>query len=336
MHAIFHDQRAAVVILITLAAGLLSAVCAMSHAQPAWMPQRNVELIVPSAAGGGLDRTARAVHRIWQDHKLVTTANAVVNKPGGAGTIGYTYLNQFAGNAHYVSISSPTLLTNHILGTARFTHTDFTPLAQLSSEYLLLLARTDSPLKTAKDVFERLRKDPASLSIAIGSVPGGTNHIGIARVLKAAGIDVRKLKTVVFKSGSESTLALLGGHVDLSANAPEQIMRHLEGGKLRAIAIGAPQRLPGALADIPTWRELGIDVVTDTWRGMVGPKGLAPGQIAYWDGVLGKLVQTSEWRGEIEQHHWQATYRDSAASRKFLQADYQVLKSTLTDLGLVK
>lgn len=336
MHAIFYCRRAAVAVVTTLGTGVLCAVCATGHAQPAWMPQRNVELIVPSAAGGGLDRTARAVHRIWQDHKLVTATNAVVNKPGGAGTIGYTYLNQFVGNAHYVSISSPTLLTNHILGTGRLTHTDFTPLAQLSSEYLLLLTRNDSPLKTAKDVFERLRKDPSSLSIAIGSVPGGTNHIGVARVLKAAGIDVRKLKTVVFKSGSESALALLGGHIDLSANAPEQILRHMEGGKLRAIAIGAPLRLPGALADIPTWKELGIDVVTDTWRGIVGPKDLTPGQIAYWDGVLGKLVQTSEWRGEIEKHHWLDTYRDSAASRKFLQADYQVLKSTLTDLGLVK
>lgn len=301
-----------------------------------WHPQRNVELIVPSAAGGGLDRTARAVHRIWQDHKLVAAANAVVNKPGGAGTISYTYLNQFAGDAHYISISSPTLLTNHILGTARFTHTEFTPLAQLSSEYLMLLTRADAPLKSAKDIIERLKKDPGALSIAIGSVPGGTNHIGIARVLKAAGVDVRKLKTVVFKSGGESMLALLGGHIDLSANAPEQVLKHLETGKLRAIAIGAPRRLPGALADIPTWKELGIDVVTDTWRGIVGPRGLNPAQIAYWDGVLGKMVQSREWREEIEKHHWLDTYRNSAASRKFLESDYQVLKSALTDLGLVR
>lgn len=326
MNAIFPAAGALFVSL------LVNGVCA----QPSWQPQRNVELIVPSAAGGGLDRTARAVHRIWQDHKLIAAPNAVVNKPGGAGTISYTYLNQFAGDAHYVSISSPTLLTNHIRGTMAFTHTDFTPLAQLSSEYLMLMVRADGPLKSVKDIIERLRKDPGALSIAIGSVPGGSNHIGIARVMKAAGVDVRKLKTVVFKSGGESMLALLGGHIDLSANAPEQVLRHLEGGKLRAIAIGAPRRLPGVLADIPTWKELGIDVIADTWRGVIGPKGLTPAQIAYWDGVLGKLAQSREWREEVEKNHWLDTYLNSAGSRKFLEADYQVLKTALTDLGLVK
>jgi putative tricarboxylic transport membrane protein len=329
MDAILRCCRATVLALIAAGNGA-------GNAQPLWQPHRHVELIVPSAAGGGLDRTARTVHRIWQDHRLVAAPNAVVNKPGGAGTISYTYLNQFTGDAHYISVSSPTLLTNHILGTSRLAHTDFTPLAQLSSEYLMLLVKGDSPLISAKDVFDRLKKDPGALSIAIGSVPGGSNHLGIARVMKAAGIDVRRLKTVVFKSGTESTLALLGGHIDLSANAPEQILRHMDGGKLRAIAIGAPRRLPGALAAIPTWKELGIDVVADTWRGMVGPKGLAPAQIAYWDGVFGKLAQSREWREEIEKHHWLDTYRDSAGSRRFLEADYQVLKSALTDLGLVK
>jgi putative tricarboxylic transport membrane protein len=318
------------------AAGLWVFAAGIACAQPLWQPQRNVELIVPSAAGGGLDRTARTVHRIWQDHKLIAAPIAVINKPGGAGTISYNYLSQFAGDAHYVSISSPTLLTNHILGRLNLTHTDFTPLAQLSSEYLMLVARGDSHLKSAQDIIERLRKDPAALSIAIGSVPGGSNHIGVARVMRAAGVDVRKLKTVVFKSGTDSFMALLGGHIDLSANAPEQILTHIDSGKLRAIAIGAPRRLPGALAHVPTWKELGIDVIADTWRGIIGPKRLTAAQIAYWDGVLGKLAQSREWREEIEKHHWLDTYRDSAGSRKFLEAEYQVLKSTLTELGLVK
>ena len=315
---------------------LTAAAVAAAHAQTPWQPQRHVELIVPSAAGGGLDRTARAVQRLWLENKLVAAASAVVNKAGGAGAISYTYLSQFTGDAHYVSISSPTLLTNHILGTARLTHSDFTPLAQLSSEYLMLLVRAESPLRSAQDLIERLRKNPAAFSIAIGSVPGGSNHIGVARVAKAAGIDVRKLKTVVFKSGTESMLALLGGHIDLSANAPEQTLKYIESGKLRALAIGAPRRLPGPLAAIPTWKEAGLDVVTDTWRGIVAPKSLTTAQIAYWDGVFGKLVQSRAWREEIEKHYWLDTYLDSAASRQFLASDYLTLKAALTDLGLVR
>ena len=146
----------------------------------------------------------------------------------------------------------------------------------------------------------------------------------------------RKLKTVVFKSGTESMLALLGGHIDLSANAPEQTLKYIESGKLRALAIGAPRRLPGPLAAIPTWKEAGLDVVTDTWRGIVAPKSLTTAQIAYWDGVFGKLVQSRAWREEIEKHYWLDTYLDSAGSRQFLASDYLTLKAALTDLGLVK
>jgi len=179
---------------------------AFANAQSAWSPQKNVELIAASGAGGGIDRTARAIQRIWQERKLFDAPSTVVNKPGGSGSIGYTYLNGFPGDAHYVAVSTPTLLTNQIQGVSRLGYADFTPLAILSSEYLMLSVKADSPLKTAREAVDRLRKDPAALSIAIGSVIGGSNHIGIATSLKAAGVDVKRLKTVVFKSGTERIL----------------------------------------------------------------------------------------------------------------------------------
>lgn len=305
-------------------------------AQPAWSPEKNVEIIVPSAAGGGLDRTARAVHQIWQDQKIVTAISTVVNKPGGSGTLSYIYLNQFKGNGHYISISSPTLLTNHILGIGQLGPADFTPIAQLSSEYLLLMVNAGSPLKNGQEIIERLRKDPSGLSIAIGSVRGGANHIGIGRILKAGGIDVKKLKVVLFKSGTESVTAVMGGHVDLSINAPEQALPLIAGGKLRAIAIGSPNRLTGAFANVPTWKEFGIDVVTDTWRGVVAPKDLSQSQIAYWDMVFSKLTSSKEWQAVVDKHHWVNNYMNSAKTRQFLESDYQEQKADLTELGLAK
>jgi putative tricarboxylic transport membrane protein len=319
-----------------LLAALAMTAAVPSYGQSGWKPDKSVELIVPSAAGGGLDRSARVVQRIWQENKLLPAPSAVINKPGGGGNIGYTYLSTFTGDAHYVSISSPTLLTNHIVGRNRFSHNDFTPLAHLSSEYLMVSVGPNSPIKSGSEIIERLKKDPASLSIAIGSVVGGSNHIGIGSVLKSAGIDIRKLRTVVFKSGSESVVAVMGGHVDLAVGAPEQALRLIQGGKVRAIAVAAPQRLPGALASVPTWKENGADVTAETWRGIVGPKGLTSEQVAFWDATLSKMVATAEWKKEAEKNLWDASYRNSAETRKFLDAEYRELKSVLLDIGLAK
>jgi putative tricarboxylic transport membrane protein len=310
--------------------------CSPGYAQSSWSPQKNVELIAGSAAGGGIDRTARTIQRIWQERKLFAVSSAVVNKPGGSGTIGYTYLSSYAGDAHHLAVSTPTLLTNHIQGTSRLNYTDFTPIALLSSEYLMLSTRADSPLKNAREVLERLRKDPSGLSVAIGSVIGGSNHIGLAVSLKAAGVDIRKLKTVVFKSGTESAIALMGGHVDLAVGAPEQGLPHVQSGKLRVLAIGAPQRLGGAFASTPTWKELGIDVVTNTWRGLVGPRGMTEAQTAFWDQTIARMVTTEDWKKDVEKNLWSDSYLNSGETRKYLDTEYRELKTVLTDLGFTK
>lgn len=308
----------------------------VQSAPPDWKPEKNVELIVASGAGGGLDGTARTVQKILQEQKLLPTNGTVVNKPGGSGAIGYTYLRQFAGDGHYLAVTSPTLLTNHIVGRTPMNYTDFTAIAQLMSEYLVIYTRVDSPLKDGRDVIQRLRADPGALSVAVGSVIGGTAHIGVAAVLKAAKVDIRKLKTVAFKSGAENVTAVLGGHVDLAVGPAGQAVAQLAAGKVRIIGISAPQRLGGTLAAAPTWKEQGIDIVVDTWRGIVAPSGLSPSQIAFWDAVFSRLVRDEEWKSVVEKNVWGNTYRNSAATRKMLDAEYAELKDILTDLALAK
>lgn len=325
--------RSSVSALLT---AMLAAFCISGAAQAQWRPDKNVEIIVASGPAGGLDRTARTVEKIWRDQKVLPLTGAVVNKPGGSGAVGYAYLSQFAKDGHYLIVTSPTLLTNHILGTSKSSHTDFTAVAQLMSEYLVLYVRADSPLKSGRDLIERLRKDPAGLSIAIGSIIGGTTHIGTGIVLKAGGVDIRRLKTVVFKSGAENVTAILGGHIDVAAGPSDQVAEQVAAGKLRVLGVTAPQRLGGVLATSPTWKEQGVDALVDTWRGILGPTGLSPGQLAYWDGAFAKLVETDEWKKDVETHLWGNTYRDSAGMRKFLNAEYARLKSALVELGLVK
>ena len=302
----------------------------------AWKPEKPVEIIVGTSPGGPQDRTGRLIQKILQEQRLAPTPVNVVNKPGGGGAVGLAYLSQRAGDGHYLMVNATTLFTNYITGKTPLAYTEFTPIAVMGIEYVGLSVRADSPVKSGREAVERLRKDPSSLSVAVGTALGNATHISFALAVKAAGVDVRKLKTVVFNSGGEAMSALLGGHVDAMASAPSTLLQQIKAGKVRMLAIGAPQRLSGDLASVPTWKELGVDTAFELWRGLAGPKGMSRAQIAFWDDVLGKVVRTDEWKTELERFDMENVYRNSADTARYWKAEHDEVKAVLTELGLAK
>ena len=99
-----------------------------------WAPQKNVEIVVTSAPGGSNDKTARTVERILSVHKLIAASLTVVNKPGGGGRLAFAYVDQHAGDPHYLLIGTTGLLTGHIMGTNKMSYMDFTPIASLFND----------------------------------------------------------------------------------------------------------------------------------------------------------------------------------------------------------
>jgi putative tricarboxylic transport membrane protein len=312
------------------------ALCPAAALAQGWKPEKPVEIVIGTSAGGPQDRTGRLVQKLLQEGKLVSTPVTVVNKPGGGGAIGLSYLNQHAGDPHYLMINAISLLTNQVTGKSALAYTDFTPIAVMGIEYVSVAVRTESPLKTGRDLVERLRKDPSSLSVAIGTALGNATHISFALAMKAAGVDIRKLKTVVFASGGESMTALLGGHIDVAATAPSSVLAQVKAGKLRLIAIGAPKRLGGDLAGVPTWIEQGVNSSYELWRGLAAPRGLTRAQVQFWDDALGKLVQTEAWKKELEANDMQDVYRNSTDTARYWKAEHDEVKGVLGELGLAK
>lgn len=319
---------------------IVLAVVTCAFAAPAlaqtWKPEKPVEIIVGTTPGGPQDRTGRLIQRILQEQKLVPVPVNVVNKPGGGGVIGLTYLSQHPDDGHYLMVNSMTLFTNHITGRTALAYTDFTPLAVIGAEYVGVAVLSDSPVKSGRDLAERLKKDPASLSVSIGTAFGNATHISYALAMKAAGVDIRKLKTVVFNSGGDAMTALLGGHVDAMASAPSTLLQHIKAGKVRMLAVVAPQRLAGEFAGIPTWKELGVNVTFELWRGLAGPKGMTGAQIQFWDDALGKMAKTEEWKKQLAQFNMEDVYRASAETARYWRAEHAEVKVVLTELGLAK
>jgi putative tricarboxylic transport membrane protein len=323
-------------LLTAVAATVLMSAAPAALAQGTWRPAKAVELIAASAAGWGTDTTARLIQKVLQERRLVEVPVNVVNKPGGGGSVALIYLQQHAGDAHYLEVASAVLLTNHIAGRSIFNHNDFTPIALLNSEYVVLAVKADAPLRSVKDVIARLKQDTGALSVAVGTSLGGVNHIAMAGVARAAGADARKLKTVVFKSSAESAVAALGGHVDVMASSASLVLPHVRSGAMRILAIASPKRLGGALASAPTLREQGIDTAVDNFRLLIGPSGLNASQIAYWDEVIGRLARSDEWKKDLEANLWENTYMNSRDTRKYLNDEYADMKQALIELGLAK
>jgi putative tricarboxylic transport membrane protein len=318
-----------------LALALLAALPAAAQTQ-AWKPEHNVELVIPTAAGSGSDRTGRLIQSLMQDKKLVEQSVTVVNKPGGGGAIGLNYVVQQTEPGLHFLVTSPTLLTNHILGKTAVTYRDLTPVAVIGADFVAFSVRADSPIKTGMDLVERLKKDTAGTTFALANALGNHNHIAIGELALAVGADIKSLKVVVFNSSGQVATSLLGGHVDVISSPASQVVEHARSGKLRIIAVASERRLSGALSSIPTWKEQGVSAVSANWRNVVGTKGMSDAQVAYWDRVFARLVEQPEWKQAAEKSLTENIYLDSAETRKQLDQLYKQLTVTLRGLGLAK
>jgi putative tricarboxylic transport membrane protein len=305
-------------------------------AEETWAPNRPVEVIVGTDPGSGFDRTARILQKIWQTNKIVEQTVTVVNKPGGFGAVGWDYMNQRGKQGNIVAIISPLLLTNNITGNMALSYRETTPLCVLEDEEIVLAVYSGSAIQNGHDLIERLRKDPASVSVGVSGI-GGQNHLALALMAEAAGgIDISKLKVVGFAGSGDVTTAVIGGHVEATASPASTVAPQVQAGRMRAIGVSSEGRLRGTLAPVPTWREQGIDTAFSNWRGVVGPKGLTAPQVAYWNGVFERTIKTADWKEEVEREKLTEHYLDSAGATKFVADQDKRLSATMAKLGLAK
>jgi putative tricarboxylic transport membrane protein len=311
---------------------LLCCAIGMTHADGSdWQPKRRVELVVGNGAGGELDRIARALQRAVQVHDLSRASLIVVNRPGAGQMIGVAYLNDHPGDPQYLAVLNKSWLAvtaSHDTPN----YLDVTPVAVLYSANSLFAVNADSPIKNGTDLLNQMRKDITSVSFAFVA-RGGVEHAAIIHLAQMAGADPKKLKIVIFDEAGQAALAVAGGHVDVYISSIGTALPLIEAGKLRAIGIAGPQRLPGALSTIPTFREQGIDILSQQAYFVVGPKGLTPPEVAYWQSVLSAAVKTSEVKSEATAESWLPDFMPAKDMRAWLAQNYQTILSAQHAVG---
>ena len=257
-------------------------------------PSKSIEVVVPFAPGGGTDNMMRMITGIMDENKLSPQPLNVNNRPGGSGTVGYSYLISKKGDSHVIAGATPMIVSGKLQGRLPGNHRDaMTVLMIVAIDELMLSVRTESPYKTVEDFIAAARAKPGQLTVG-GTGTHNEDHIFSHLFEEAAKI---KLKYVPFNSGGEVTAALMGGHIDAGIMNPNEIVAQVEAGKAKNLAVAAKKRMTGA-QDVPTFAEKGYPFYWEQMRGIVGPAGMAPEAVAWWQDTLTKVAATKKWQDD--------------------------------------
>lgn len=319
---------------------LLAAVCVISllvpAAQAAWKPEKNVELVIGSSAGGENDRIGRALQMALTNNHLVDGTMGVVNKPGGGQAIAAAYIHAHPGDPHYLLLTS----SSWVAGQVRKGNTDLlkgdAPILKVLVAYNCFSVKEDSNIRNMADVKARLAKDPASVSFAYATGVGNPLHIAIAGVGRAAGIEPAKMKALVFNAGTKASAQVAGGHLDVSVSSMGSALPLVQAGKLRFIGCGSPRRLGGVMKDVPTLREQGLDVTAGVGYVVHAPAGITGEQRDYWQNALTKALDTKEFKEAVERNSWVIDRIPASGLKAYFDDEYKDIHDALQGLGLLK
>ena len=319
-----------------LAALCVGAVASLPATAQGWKPEKTIEIIVPTGAAGINDSNSRLIQKTLQDRKLVSVPVLVQNKAGGNQSLAVVYLNQHPADPHYVMYATATLFTNQLAGVTPLHYKDLTPLALLLVDYTVITVKADSPMKGMRDLVDRLKADPESISFGVVA-RGGPNHLAVAQAMRSAGVDPKKLKLVVFKTNAESVTAVIGGHVHAMVSSVSAALPQVQAGNARMLAVAAPQRVGGSLAKLPTMREQGIDAIgISNWRAIFGAKGITAPQVKFWEDALATVVTTPDWKQQLEHNNLESRFTRGGDLVKFMDTEYAATRAVMVDLGLAK
>jgi len=318
----------------------LAAVAALITFAPAYaFEPDNPECIAPANPGGGWDFTCRQAGKVLYELKEVPGPVQVVNKAGGGGAVAYAEVVAKRNDENNLIVAASTATTTRLAQGqyAGFTADQVRWLGSIGADYGIIAVAKDSPYKTLGELMDAIKADPKSVAIAGGSAVGGWDHLKVLIAAKAAGIDsLRSLKYVAFQGGGEAVTQLIGGHVQAFSGDISESLGFMESGDLRVLAVLAPERLPGKLADLPTAKEQGIDALGANWRGFYGPGGMSDDAYAYWSQAIQDLYASGEWKKVMTENGLMPFGLSGPDLTQFVDKQVAEIQALSKEIGLIK
>ena len=297
-------------------------------------PGGAITLLAPARPGGGWDQTARQIQQVWTSTGIVGVPVEVVNRGGAGGTIGLADLvTRFSGEPHMLMVFGQVMLGAIRTNRSPVSIDETVPLARLLNEYEVVTVPADSAHGTLDGLLDDLRRDPEAVSWAGGSA-GGIDHILAGLIAQAAGVDPRRVNYIAYAGGGEAAAAVMGGHVTLGVSGVGEWGAHVDGGRMRALAVSAPERIDGS--GTPTLRESGLDVVLSNWRGLAAPPGTDDETRDWLVRALERMRLSAEWQEILRANHWEDSFLAGEAFEGFLREEAATVDDTLRAIGLIR
>ena len=291
----------------------------------------SINMFIPAAPGGGWDSTGRAIEMVAKEAGLVGSFQ-LENVGGAGGMVGLPrFVNQRKGQANALMVGGSVMVGAAITNKSPVTMSDVTPIACLTEEAGIIVVPTDGKIKTWKEFEEAIKANPKAVSVAGGSA-GGTDHQLLGLIIKALGRNPREGAYVAFAGGGPANAAILGGQVVAGIAGYSEVAEQIKAGKMRALAISGNKRIPGV--DIPTLKELGLNVTAANWRGVFGAPGINASQKAALVELVTKMHNTKGWAEALEKRKWTDAFLAGAAFDAQLKKYITETEAVLKEIGL--
>ncbi|MBC9245788.1 tripartite tricarboxylate transporter substrate binding protein [Paracoccus sp. 11-3] len=309
---------------------VLAGLFASAMAVPAFA---DYTIIAPANPGGGWDQTARTMQTVMQEDGISGSVQ-VQNVPGAGGTIGLAqFASQNKGNADALIVGGYVMVGAILTNNSPVSLADVTPIARLTGEYEAIVVPAASEIQDMQGLVAALKENPGAVSWAGGSA-GGTDHIAVGMIAKAAGVDPTTINYIAYSGGGEALAAILGNQVTAGVSSLGEFQPQIEAGTLRLLAVSSPERLEGV--DAPTLKEAGLDIDLQNWRMVAAGPDLSDEQKAKIQADIETMVKSENWQKQLADKGWMDTYLSGAEFDAQLAEDTAATEAILKEIGLVK
>jgi putative tricarboxylic transport membrane protein len=286
--------------------------------------------MAPANPGGGWDQTARQIQQVFTGERVLPVSSEVVNRPGAGGTIGLAELVA-RGDPHTIMVTGRVMLGSILTNRSAVSLRDTVPIALLLDEYEVIAVPVESKYRTFQDLISDFKRQPEQISWTGGSA-GGTDHILVAMIAKAAGVDPRKINFVAYSGGGEAVVAVMGGNITAGVSGYGEWKPYVDSGKLRYLAVSSDTR--PAPDSPPTIKESGLDVAMSNWRAVVAPRGTDDATRAWLADAMARMRNTEAWREILRRNEWTDHFITGTGLDQFIETEIAANTEVLASIGL--
>jgi tripartite-type tricarboxylate transporter receptor subunit TctC len=297
-------------------------------------PSKPITMIVPFPPGGQADISARPLAAALT--RILKQPVVVINRPGASGVIGNRAVAAAPADGYTILVSLASIVTipavDEMFGRKpAYSMGDFAPLALISADPPILVARADTPWKSANDLVAYAKANPDDLVYSHSGLYGPA-HLPMEMFLKEAGAEMRGLPAV---GGAPAMMLVLGGSAAMWPSPPAMAGPQIAAGKLRPLATFGAKRDP-AFPDVPTLKELGYNVEYYVWSGAFAPAGTPQPVIAALRDAIRKAVESTEFKAAMAGAKSPITYLDAPQFSQYLANEAPRLRRAVERIGKIE